>query len=39
MNAKQANWTHSGKKFIYDELKKMGIVPMSERGKEGKEDA
>lgn len=24
-------WTHSGKKFIYDELKKMGIVPMSER--------
>ena len=35
----QTKWTHSGKKFIYDELKKMGIVPMSERGKEGKEDA
>ena len=29
----QSKWTQTGKKFIYDEFKEMGILPISERGK------
>ena len=34
----QSKWTQTGKKFIYDEFKEMGILPISERGK-GEGDA
>ena len=30
----QSKWTQTGKKFIYDEFKEMGILPISERGKD-----